>query len=293
MLFTKGPISYQAHTRAPRLAGLFSFTYFLHKWNYKMLLSFPPDCYLCYPSSVWCIKMMTMAALRGGVAVDVHCLISGCGSFINISWGSFLLQQDACREWDRGSGLSPPPHSQSLVLFLPAVPPAHLHRPPPPSLLPSSSQTAREMARKAQRVMASAARVTWCVRAHILRSITSSSSCVSRRVLFLQMKQAPWNVCVQGVWVLKSKGQGFRDSLGRACLSRPVPAKYTLCNKVKWSSLKSLSWTVELFKCKATEDCYFGPFCSFSWSGTSFAIPNLDCCHCTNILPTCLKTWMD
>lgn len=236
MLFTRGPISYQAHTRAPRLAGLFTFTYFLHKWNWKMLLSFPPDCHLCYPSSAWCIKMMhhvTMAALRGGVAVDVHCLISGCGSFINISGGSFLLQQDACREWDRGSGLSPPPHSQSLVLFLPAVPPAHLHRPPPPSLLPSSSQTARETARKAQRVMASAARVTWCVRARILRSITSSPSCVSRRVLFLQMKQAPWNACVQGVWVLKSKGQGFRDSLGRACLSRPVPAKYTLCNKVK------------------------------------------------------------
>lgn len=108
------------------------------------------------------MRHVTMAALHGGVAVDVHYLISGCGSFINISGDCFLLQQDACQEWDIGSGLSPPPHSQSLVLFLPAVPPAHLRR-PPPSLLPSSSrQTAQETARKAQRVTASAARVTWC-----------------------------------------------------------------------------------------------------------------------------------
>lgn len=92
--------------------------FFLHPRNYEMFLSFPPDWHRCSPSSTWCIKMMdhvTMAALRGGVAVDVH--------FVNISRGSFLLQQDACREWDRRSGLSPPPHSQSLVLFLPACPP--------------------------------------------------------------------------------------------------------------------------------------------------------------------------
>lgn len=177
-----------------------------------------------------------MAALHGGVAVDVHYLISGCGSFINISGGSCLLRQDACREWDRGSGLSPPPHSQSLVLFLPALPPAHLRR-PPPSLLPSSSrQTARETARKAQRVTASAARVTWCacVRARILHGITSSSSRVSRRVLFLQMKQALRNVCVHGcVGVKKAKVKVLETHLAEACLSRPVPAKYTMCNKVK------------------------------------------------------------
>lgn len=179
------------------------------------------------------MRHVTMAALHGGVAVDVHYLISGCGSFINISGDCFLLQQDACQEWDIGSGLSPPPHSQSLVLFLPAVPPAHLRR-PPPSLLPSSSrQTAQETARKAQRVTASAARVTWCA---CLRAcgITSSSSCVSRRVLFLQMKQAPWNVCVQGcVGVKKAKVKVLETHLAEACLSRPAPAKYTLCNKVK------------------------------------------------------------
>lgn len=125
-----------------------------------------------------------MAALHGGVAVDVHYLISGCGSFINISGGSFLLQQDACREWDRGSGLSPPPHSQSLVLFLPALPPAHLRR-PPPSLLPSSSrQTARETARKAQRVTASAARVTWCACMYLARHHLFLFACVTKGLIF-------------------------------------------------------------------------------------------------------------
>lgn len=207
-----------------------------------MFLSLPPDYHLRYPPSIWCIYMMhhvTLAALHGGVAVDVHYLISGCGSFINTSGGCFLLQQDACREWDTGSGLSPPPHSQSLVLFLAAVPPAHLRR-PPPSLLPSPSRrTAREAAREAERVtgLSCASHVVGlpaCVRARVLRGITSSSWFVLRRVLFLQMKQALQNVCVQGcVGVRKAKVKVLETHLAAARLSRPVPAKYTLCNKVK------------------------------------------------------------
>lgn len=153
---------------------------------------------------------VTMAVLHGGVAVVVNSLISGCGSFINISRGFFLLLQDACREWDRGSGPSPPPHSQSLVRFLPAVPPAHLRR-PPPSLLPSSSrQTARETARKAQRVRASAARVTWlhaCM--YLARHHLFLFAHVTKGLIFADEASAVKCLCARGVWVVTKQRSRF------------------------------------------------------------------------------------
>lgn len=172
-----------------------------------MFLSFSfhfPDWHRCSPSSTWCIKMMdhvTMAALRGGVAVDVH--------FVNISRGSFLLQQDACREWDRRSGLSPPPHSQSLVLFLPACPPRLLcfH-------LPLDRRQRRHRGSWPQ--LCESRGLPACMRASCVASPPPPLRVCHEGSYFCRWSKRREMFVCKGVWVLKkTKGRGFRDFLGR------------------------------------------------------------------------------